>query len=377
MSDPADLPEPDAIEGAPHPRYAARIFGQQAAEASFLDAFTAGRLHHAWLITGPRGVGKATLAWRIAGFLLTRPMAEPAGLFGAPEPPASLATDPEDPLIRRMRALSEGRLKLIRRGPNDKGDQLETQITVKVVRELKAFFQLSAADGGRRVVIVDPADELNIQAANALLKELEEPPKDCIFLLICHQPNRLLPTIRSRCRSLRLGALGPDDLALALEQAGVAPPEGDTEALAVLSAGAPGEAVRLVTLDGVTLYRQLVALLARAPGFDRPTALKLSEGFGGRQNEPRYDLLLTLIDLLLSRLARAGSLGVPAALADPAEAQLMARLAPSPQAGRVWADLQQALSARARQGKAVNLDPASLILDTLLRIDEAAKLALR
>ena len=213
MADPAELPEPDRIEGAPHPRETARLYGHEAAEAAFLDAAISGRLHHAWLITGPRGTGKATLAWRLARFLLATPPAGETGLFGAAPPPMSLDIDPEHPVARRMRALSEPGLFLLRRGANDKGDRLSAEIRVDEVRKLKGFFSLSATDGGRRVVIVDAADEMNTAAANAVLKLLEEPPRGAVLLLVSHQPNRLLPTIRSRCRELRLAPLAPDDLA--------------------------------------------------------------------------------------------------------------------------------------------------------------------
>jgi DNA polymerase-3 subunit delta' len=377
MSDPADLPEPDALEGAPHPRHAARVFGHDAAETAFLEAFASGRLHHAWLVTGPRGIGKATLAWRMAAFLLAQPATVDAGLSGGHRRPESLDTDAASPLRHRIAALSEPRLKLVRRGPNEKGDQIETQITAEPVRALKRFFQLSAADGGRRVVILDPADEMNPTAANSLLKELEEPPKATTFFLICHQPNRLLPTIRSRCRTLRLSPLSPPDLTAALEQAGIEP-AADAALLAALAEGSAGAAVRLQTLGGLDLWSGLHDLLAKAPGLDRPAALRFSEGFAGRANEPRFDLVLTLIDQMLSRLARAGIDPAASGAATPAETALFARLSPSPAAARAWAELQQTLSARARHGKAVNLDPGSLILDTLLRIDEAASaLALR
>lgn len=150
---PADLPEPDRAEGAPHPRDTPRLFGQARAEAAFLDAFNAGRLHHGWLMTGPRGVGKATLAWRIARFLLATPD-DAGGLFAAP-PPASLDVDPAHPVARRIAAQSEGRLFALKRGPNDKGDALARDIRVEEVRKMKSFFTLSATDGGRRVAIVD------------------------------------------------------------------------------------------------------------------------------------------------------------------------------------------------------------------------------
>lgn len=371
------LPEPDRQEGAPHPRETLRLFGQEAAEASFLDAFAGGRLHHGWLIAGPKGIGKATLAWRIARFLLAAPdPAEGGGLFGAPPPPLSLDTDPDHPVARRMLALSEPRLHLLRRGPNDKGDRLAQVITVDEVRKLRGFLGLSAADGGRRVVILDAADEMNANAANAILKLLEEPPDRVTFLLVAHQPARLLPTIRSRCRVLRLAPLAPPDLAAALAQAGAEP--GDPAALAELAGGSVGRALALTAQDGAGLYRDLVALMGTLPRLDRPRALALADGAGARGAEGRFDLVVTLIDLALARAARTGTTGIAPPEAAPGEAATLARLAPDAVAARAWADLAQTLGARARAGRAVNLDPSALLMDILLRLDEtAARLAQR
>ncbi|MFP4275020.1 MAG: DNA polymerase III subunit delta', partial [Paracoccaceae bacterium] len=238
------LPEPDRIEGAPHPRETPRLFGQGLAQEAFLEAFAAGRMHHGWLLTGPRGVGKATLAWQVARFLLAQPQeGQGAGLFGAAPGADSLDLAPEHPVARRVAAGSEPGLFVLRRGPNDKGNALSAQIRVDEVRRLKSFFSLSATEGGRRVAIVDAADEMNPSAANALLKLLEEPPARSTLLLVAHQPARLLPTIRSRCRELRLKPLAPAELAAALDQAGLAP-EGDVAALSELSGGSVGAAVR-------------------------------------------------------------------------------------------------------------------------------------
>ncbi|MDE3080599.1 MAG: DNA polymerase III subunit delta' [Paracoccaceae bacterium] len=365
-----EVAEPDRVEGAPHPRETHRLLGQTEAEAAFLDAHASGRMHHGWLLTGPRGVGKATLAWRIARFLLAEPPAGDAGLFGAPPAPTTLDVDPEHPVARRIAAGSEGRLKSIRRSVDDKTGRLRSVIVVDDVRDLKGFFHLSAADGGRRVVIVDTADEMNPNAANALLKELEEPPKGAILLLVSHQPWRLLPTIRSRCRELRLQPLGADALAQALAAAGS--PETNAAALAELAAGSVGEAIRLANLDGVATYAELVALFSGVPGLDRQKALRLAEAGAARGADQRFDLILTLLETFLARAARTGALGAPPPDAVPGEAALLARLAPSPAAGRAFADLQQELGARARRGKAVNLDPAALLLDMVLRIDETA-----
>lgn len=363
------LPEPDRAEGAPHPRETRALIGQSRAESAFLDAFNTGRLHHGWLLTGPKGVGKATLAWRIARFLLATP--EDTGGFFAPARPETLDIDPENPIARRIEAMSEGRLFLLRRGANDKGDALTREITVGEVRKMKSFFALSAADGGRRVAIIDAADELNTAAANALLKLLEEPPEGVTMLLVSHQPARLLPTIRSRCRVLHLAPLAPDDMARALENAVAAVEQ--PEATAQLSAGSVGAAMRIEGLDGLSLYRDLLRLFSTLPDMDRDLALSLADSTVGKGREGRFELMLELIDLLLARMARAGATGITPPEAAPGESALLARLAPNAHKARLWADLAQTLGLRARRGRAVNLDPAALVLDMLLKIDDAAR----
>lgn len=381
MAEPGPAVEPDRVEGAPHPRETVRLFGQAPAEAAFLEAFNSARLHHGWLITGPRGVGKATLAWRIARFLLASPAADD-GLFGAPPPPADLSVPADHPVARRVAALSEPGLKLIRRSLNERG-VLRQIIAVEDVRELRGFFGLSAADGGRRVVIVDAADEMNPNAANALLKLLEEPPAGAVLLLVAHQPSRLLPTIRSRCRELRLAPLAAGDMAAALAQAqaqvmGEGGAENPLEAaqavaLAELSGGSVGEAVRILGQDGLALYAQVIALMSGLPAMDRNALQALADGLAARGAEARFDLTVRLVDLAMSRLARAGASGISPPEAAPGEAALMQRLAPDPGTARLWAELAMELGARARQGRAVNLDPAALVLDMFLRMETAAR----
>ncbi|MFV0359040.1 DNA polymerase III subunit delta' [Tropicimonas sp.] len=370
MSDAGDIPEPDRQPGASHPRETAALFGQEEAESAFLDACNAGRLHHAWLISGPRGVGKATLAWRIARFLLATPDTKD-GLFGVPEPPRTLDIDPNNPVARRVAALSEPRLFLLRRPWDSKARRLRAEITVDEARRLKGFFALSSTDGGRRVVIVDSADELNPSAANAVLKLLEEPPARTVLLLVSHQPSRLLATIRSRCRTLRCRTLGVDDMQGALSAAGLDLPEG-AGPLAALSGGSVGEAYMLTSEGGLEFYAALVSLVGRAPGINRPAMLQFVERYGARGEAIGIERALHIADLFLSRLARTGVAGPPLPEATPGEAALLQRLCPDACAARYWAGVQQRQGARVRQGISVNLDPAALLLDTVLTIDAGA-----
>ena len=378
-------PEPDRLDGAPHPRHTARLFGQGAAEAAFLRAFSSERLHHGWLIAGPRGVGKATLAWRIARFLLATPDAgeAEAGLFGdAPPVPDSLEVAPDHPVARRIAQLSEPGLHLMRRGgagsteaeraKNRAEGKFSREIRVDEVRELARFVGLTASDGGRRVVIVDSADELNTNAANALLKMLEEPPARTTLLLISHQPARLLPTIRSRCRDLRLTALSEADMSAALTQAGVEPGEAAT-GIAALSGGSVGEAIRLMQNDGLTVYAELVALAASLPRLDRSRAQALAQAAATRGAEEKLDMLFALTDLLLARLARTGATGLAPEEAVPGEAQTLLRLSPDLAQARAWARAAQEIGQRARHGRAVNLDPSALVLDTVLKMHATAQ----
>ena len=356
----ADPGEPDRRPGAPHPRETVVLEGQAEAEAGFLAASAGGRIHHAWLLTGPRGFGKATLAWRIARHLLA----------GATAP--SLDMDPGDPVFRQVAALAAPRLFLCRRPWDDKArpPRLKTAITVDEVRALKGFFQLSAPDGGWRVAIVDAADELTDSAANALLKILEEPPPRSVLLLVCHQPARLMPTLRSRCRELRCRPLAAAPLARALAAAGV-DPGGDADAVGALAAGSVGRAFDLVSAGGAGLYGEIVALLAAAPPLDRARAIALADSCSGRDAGARYALALELIGVALARLARAAA-GAPVVPLSEREAAAFARLGRHPGQARIWAELAAELAGRTGHARAVHLDPAQVILDTLFRIDAAA-----
>ena len=243
-------PEADRLGEFPHPRETHALFGHRAAEATLAQAFAGGRLHHAWLLAGRAGIGKATLAYHMARHMLARPEERDPAAATLDVPPGSAAT-------RQVARLAHPGLLVLRRPYDLKSKRLLSVISVDEVRRLRGFLGLTGAEGGWRVVIVDSADELNANAANALLKSLEEPPPRALFLLVTSQPSGLLPTIRSRCRRLDLAPLDAESLQraaeAALEAAGLKRPPADAwPQLARLADGSVRAALQLAT-GGVDL----------------------------------------------------------------------------------------------------------------------------
>ena len=260
----------------PHPRETNLLFGHREAETALLSAYRSGRIPHAWLIGGPQGIGKATLAYRMARFVLAH---------GQPLAPAvqraeSLALDPDDAVARQVAAGSHGGLLTLERTANDRG-VMRTVITVDETRETISFFGSTAAAEGWRVCIVDTVDELNPNAANALLKILEEPPQQSLFLLVSHAPARVLATIQSRCRKLRLRPLAVDEVIGAAAAAGDL--DSNDPALREAAEAAEGSVARALTLlggDALKLQQRTTALLASLPKVDPRELHALGDSLG-------------------------------------------------------------------------------------------------
>jgi DNA polymerase-3 subunit delta' len=261
---------------APHPRQTTALFGHREAEAALLNAYRSGRIPHAWLIGGASGIGKATLAYRMARFVLAH--RDPLG--SEVQRAETLFVDPQHPVARHVAAGAHGGLLTLERTLNDKG-VLRTVITVDETRETISFFGSTAAVEGWRVCIVDTVDDLNPNAANALLKVLEEPPRQSLFLLVSHAPARVLPTILSRCRKLPLRQLATDDVIRATAQAANLAP--DDPALTEAAEASEGSVARALTLlggDALKLQQRTVALLASLPRVDPRELHALGDSLG-------------------------------------------------------------------------------------------------
>ena len=282
--------EPDRLENAPHPREQIALFGHEAAERAFLEAVGGGRLHHAWLIGGPEGVGKATLAYRMARFLLAQPRA------GAPASTLEVAKD--HPVQRLIAAQSHPNLAVLRRAAATDKKAASTTIPVDAVRRAMGLFTSTAADGGYRVCIVDSADDLLAASANALLKMVEEPPPRSIFLIVSHAPQRVLPTIRSRCRRLTLRPLAPDDVRRAVSSLGPPwtqqPPDALAEAIA-MGEGSVRRTLEMLDETKIRLVRDVSAALRALPHVDAKAVLSLSEILARKDGEEAYALTLDTV----------------------------------------------------------------------------------
>lgn len=290
----SELPESDRLEGWPHPREAKRVIGHGAAEATLLRAVN-GKMPHAWVFGGLKGVGKATLAWRLAKALLQR------GRSRAPL--ETLDSDPGHPAVRRLMAGAQADVLSLRRPVDAKTGKIKNDLTVDEIRRLGDFYARHAGEGGTRIAIVDSADDLNRNAANALLKTLEEPPPDSLLILIAHRPRALLPTIRSRCRVLMLSPLNERDMQTALSE--VAPDMKDKAALARLSDGSVGGALEMAAYDGPGLDAALKAITARR-GRDANAAHALANDLATAASAPRFRLFIDRIQAGFADAARQG-----------------------------------------------------------------------
>ena len=318
-------PIADAIEGVPTPGEHSHLFGHEAGLAQIRDAVRGDRLHHAWLLAGPRGIGKATFAFDAAARLLG-------------------SEAPDDAVRRQIAQGAHPGLLHISRSWDEKAKRFKTQIAVDDVRRTLPFFGMTASGGARRVCIVDPADDMSIGAANALLKVLEEPPKGAVFFIISHSPGRLLPTIRSRCRTLQLTPLGDEAVGRTLSALASGTDESAAAAAVAVANGAPRQAFLALQGDVLARFERFKAVAGKAAKgtADWQAAHALADGLSSRAAVPESDQFFDLVQAWIAEQARAG--GNLASLAR-------------------WATLWERTAAHLDRARTFNLDRKQLVLD--------------
>lgn len=343
--------EPDRLPNAPHPRETLALVGRGAQEQALLDALASGRMHHAWLLGGPEGVGKASFAYRAARFMLaTGEPTQRAGKAG------TLAMPEGDPATRRIMAQSHPDLHILRRIAKTDGKGYTSNIPVDAVRRVLDRFGSSAAEGGWRVCIVDSAEDMDRSAGNALLKLLEEPPPRALFLIVAHAPGRILPTIRSRCRLLSFDALSEADVEqaglLALERMGGAFDASAVPRAARFADGSVRRALTYVDPETLALVEAVRARLDALPGVDVAALLALAEDVAGKAGEGDFWVMIDAVQSWLGDHLHAHAAAGPARLAPLAE---------------VWEKLGRA----AREVETYNLDRRPLVMTMFHDLSDA------
>jgi DNA polymerase III subunit delta' len=350
------------------PRANPDLIGHESAERELRRLDEAGRLPHALLLSGPRGIGKATLAFRFARFLL----AKSADMFGDPGE-GGLVIDPESGVFHRIASGGHADLLTIERAYDPRRRRLRSDIIVEDTRAIAGFFRLTAAEEGWRIVIVDGAEEMNRNAANALLKILEEPPRRALLLLVSHSPGRLLPTIRSRCRRFPLAAL-PRPVVMQLlgrHRPELAKPE--AEALAQLADGSIGRAIELADAGGLALYRSVLDLLSRMPGVDPAQLYAFADKLARSEAEDIYraseELLSQFLARMIARAARGALAGDDLIIG---EGEVMQRLAGRADPAR-WAVLRESIEQSFADTDQLNLDRRQAMLGAFFAIEEMTR----
>ena len=348
--------EADRYPGTPHPRNASSLIGHADRERELLDAYRQNRLPHAIILGGPSGVGKATLAWRLARFVVANP------LWSAPRvnEASDLSVGLDTKAAAEIASLSHPDVSLLRREINEKTKRSFTEIRADDVRRTIGLFQRAAGAGGYRICIVDSAEDLNRSSANALLKLIEEPPPLSLFLLIAHRPGLVLPTIRSRTRLMRLNALTSAEIEAVVRTLGppwTDLPHDDIADAAKQAQGSVHDALRLLARDGLELDRAIGRLLDRLPAVDWREVHRLADQVAGRDGEAAFANVMNAIYDWIARKVRSG-------VAIRSSHDLVS-----------LADVWDKITAQARETEALNLDKRPLVLAIFADLSAAVRLA--
>ena len=363
-----------SFDGFPAPRENALFFGHESAEKAFETAWRQGRMAHAWLITGPFGIGKATLAYRLARRVLASGTGDGAGLFG--EAARDLPHAGSDhPIFPRVARGGHADLMVVERAQAGEGrERTARDITVDQIRDLGHFLRLTPAEGGWRVVIIDTADELNRNAANALLKILEEPPSNVLIFLISNLPGRLLPTIRSRCRRLALSPLPTERIETMIAKLA---PEADKDEIATaawLSGGSPGRALSLMSGNATALWAEIEAIIEDLPSPDPARVEALADRLGRSKDPGEWRQAFELLDNWLIGFIRESAIGGQGGRPDHSAGPRP----PGDASGAgldQWMEVWEKLTRLHRRTEAQNLDRKQAVISAVTLLEAATRSA--
>ena len=358
----------------PTPRENSLLAGQDEAERKLFDAWQSGRIPHAWLITGPKGIGKATLAFRFARFVLSDGLVQNALLAPEPDGGSPLFVDPADPVFRRVASGGHADLMTLERGMDAAGKRMRTVIVVEDVRSATAFLSLTSSEGGWRVVIVDSADDMNVNSANALLKTLEEPPNKTLILLISNTPSALPATIRSRCCRLKLAPLADADVMALLSKYRPDLDHQAIETLVGLAEGSIGRALRLAETDGAAIHGLIRTILDGMPSTNAEALHAFVDQLARRDAEPAYRTATELLQWWIWRIVttKAGKVqGAATTAADPGADACISRLSASGALDQ-WLEVWEKTSRLFGQADGINLDRKQVMLNAFHHIARVA-----
>lgn len=353
-------------DGPPRPRDNPELIGHEGAEETVSKAWASGRFPHAWLICGPQGIGKSTLAYRIARWVLAGgDGGQGMGLFGDASG-GGLYLPPESGTFRRIVSGGHPDFRALER-PEGK-----TSIPVENVRGILGFVHQTPAESDWKAIVIDSADELNTSGANAILKALEEPPPHTLFLLVSHAPGRLLPTIRSRCRKLALTPLSSDSMRSLIRQHAPEVSETDTEILIQLGEGSIGRALDYAAAGGIDLYRAALVLFSNPAKPDPKQLYGLADTLSPKHAESAYLAFRNLIDWWVKRAIRAQATGTRPSIVVPEEERALEgwnALGGLETSMQLWEKLTGLL---AQSDNPANLDKRQLILAAFSELQKVA-----
>ena len=351
-----ELPD---IDGDNPPRLTRILTGHAKPQADFLAALNGGRMPHAWLLTGPKGVGKASFAYLAARLVLS----------GGSATAMSPALESDDAHLVEEGAHPD--LFVLKRDYNPKTQKFRGDIPAEAARDLRQSFNLSAGRGGWRVAIIDSIDELNRYGVNALLKLIEEPPEKCLFLIICHNPGRLLDTIRSRCRMLSFNALDESDLQSIVHGRLEGSDPNEVAASAFLAQGSAGYALMLSEEGGFDLYREMIGVLETAPQLDVEKLHGLAGRFGARAAPEQFAIFCFLLSGWLHRYVRFASTGAGFQPVFEGEEALVNRLLGDGLGVEPFVALWEKVEQDSRAVEALNLDKKQAVLEWMTGFADA------